>query len=1280
MSQLVARRSQGRRRIGYITPRISNQHGLAIWRGMVETAQARGVDLLCFPGGEVQHPEDIGRTAGKYTARNAIYDLVDRESLDGLVVWGSSLGYYAGPEATYNFCRRFEPLPLVSIGVALPGIPGVVLDSYGGMRTALAHLIEVHGRRHLAFIRGPLTHREAGERYRSYCDTLAAYGIPFDPALVSPPYLWVQADGTELQVNGAEAIRLFLEDRHVSFDAVIAASDTFALGAVPALQAHGLQVPEQVSVIGFDDRPASRVLTPPLTTLKISMQERGRQALTMLLARLAGESVPSEISLPAQLIIRRSCGCFDPAVVRAGSLPASPDVLESRLQPVSEPLESRARSAIASDPDLSGIPAKDQADVQALRAVVIAAINRDLEAIGEPVHRGQMLLDAYLAELEGGAADSFLVTLDAILRQTVDAGGEVGAWQGVISTLREQMPQQWIGHTEKHRHAENLWHQARVLIGERTWRAQADVNRHATQQSDRLHAIGRSLTLAVDVPELMDILARELPAMGIGSCAMALYEDPQTPTGACRLVLAYDERGRADLPAGGEVWPAPVLASGGLLITPRAAAQGDSPHSIVVEPLNCRDEPLGFIMLDGSRSEGQVYRILREQIGSALKGVLLLQENVRLYHAALAAQEAAQEKQHLAEEANRLKSRFLSMVSHELRTPLILLEGLSEMMLREGLGSRPPLPASYRQDLARIGATAQQLGGLVRDVLDLARSQVGQLRLATKPLDMATVLRPTILVGEQMARSKGLDWQVEIAADLPEVCGDGARLQEVTLNLISNAVKFTAHGEVRLRIDSGGGGVTVSVSDTGLGVPLDEQEAIFDEFRQSERTATRGFGGLGVGLAICRQIVRLHGGEIGVRSSGLEDGGSTFYYHLPAIVPVDPQTAGQGAPAQPVSRPANEQMRAAACDNRSQTVVLLTEQATDGELLHSHLLQQGFDVELLPVGEQEDWLALLLARRPGAVVLDLQPTWPRGWQLFDLLKHSEATQDIPVLLYSLLAEQGQGAVLALDYLAKPMGPASLAQALQNLGLAERAEKDQVVLIADDDPAILALHSDMVCERFPSCRILTAANGRQVLDTLRAQREERPLFVLLDLMMPELDGIGVLEAMQADRQWRDIPVIVLTAQRLSEDDMGHLGRGVASILYKGMFTTEETLAQVDQALARNKRLGSESQRLARKVMAYIHAHYAEDITREQMASHVGVSARHLTRCFALEAGLSLIDYLNRFRVMQARRLLDEGSTNITEVMGAVGFSDSSYFSRIFRREVGMSPSAYRDRSV
>jgi signal transduction histidine kinase/AraC-like DNA-binding protein/ActR/RegA family two-component response regulator len=1101
----------------------------------------------------------------------------------------------------------------------------------------------------LAFIRGPAAHREARERYRSYCDTLTAFGLPFDPDLVSPPYLWVQADGAGLEANGAEAIRLLLDDRQAQFDAVVAANDTFALGALKALQARDILVPEQVALVGFDDKPPSRITSPPLTTLQIGMRERGQQAIAMLLTHLAGASLPAEVSLPARLVVRRSCGCFDPAVVRAGEAPAEP------------PTSRRS-------------------------------IDRELSSADEPGRRGAELLDVCLAELQGGEAGRFLATLDDILRQVVDARGDTWAWQGALSALREQMAAPLAADLPRLRQAESLWHQARVLIGERAWQAQAYADRRASEQADRLHTLNRALTAAEDVPELMDILATELPALGVGSCAVALYEDSGAPTGACRLMLAYDERGRLDLPPDGEVWPAPVLASGGLLTDATR-------HSLVVEPLYFRDEQLGFLMLDGNLREGQVFRVLQEQISSALKGVLLLQENVRLYHAALAAQQVAQEKQHLAEEADRLKSRFLSMVSHELRTPLILLEGLSEMMLRSGQlrqgeapVDRPPLPAVYRQDLARIRATAQQLGGLVRDVLDLARSQMGQLRLAVKPLDISAILQPTMLIGEQMAHSKGLDWLVEIALNLPEVRGDGARLQEVTLNLISNAVKFTAAGEVRLRIEANGDGVTVSVSDTGLGVPLDEQEAIFDEFRQSERTAARGFGGLGVGLAICRQIIHLHGGQIGVHSSGEEGGGSTFFYRLPALQDekenggAGEQGSRGGAAREQEGRGAGERR-----GGRPQAVALLTDRAASGELLQAHLLGRGFEVAVLPVDELEDGLARLRALRPGAVVVDLrEPAWARGWQMIDALKQDAETCAIPILLYALPVaeaasddeeqrpvEGARGAVLALDYLAKPMGDAALTQALQNLGLAEGAAAPQIILIADDDPAILALHSEIVRGHFPQCRIVTAADGRQALDLL--QGGERPLLVLLDLMMPKLDGIGVLEAMQRDARLADIPVIVLTAQRLSEADMGRLGRGVASILQKGMFTAEETLAQIEQALARNKRLGSETQRLVRKAMAYIQTHYAEDLSRERLASHIGVSVRHLTRCFTQEVGLSPVDYLNRFRVTQARRLLDEGQTNITEVMAAVGFGDSSHFSRVFRREVGMSPSAYLRRA-
>jgi AraC-like DNA-binding protein len=416
-------------------------------------------------------------------------------------------------------------------------------------------------------------------------------------------------------------------------------------------------------------------------------------------------------------------------------------------------------------------------------------------------------------------------------------------------------------------------------------------------------------------------------------------------------------------------------------------------------------------------------------------------------------------------------------------------------------------------------------------------------------------------------------------------------------------------------------------------------------------------------LAICRELVELHDGTIGVRSAGTEQGGSTFYFTLPTLA----------TSASPAVSPA--------ADTASQVVLLVTAQdSNSGARLHDYLTREGFEVESLDASADSAWLARLLALSPGAIVLDCQPASARGWQVIDLLKNNPATQDVPVLFYALQGAD-TGAMLALDHLPKPLGATTLAHALQRYGLtAEDDDGKRTILIVDDDPGIRELHAQVVRSALADGRTITqreAPNGRIALELMR---QEPPALVLLDLMMPELDGMGVLAAMQEDEKLRRIPVIVLTAQALTEREMAQLNRGVAAVLEKGLFTAEETLAHIEQALARNKRLGSEAQRTVRKAMAYIHEHYAEPISREDMASHVGVSSRHLTRCFQQEMALAPITYLHRYRVKKAKQLLAVGDKNITEIAGVVGFSSSSYFTDAFRREVGMSPRDYQRRNL
>ena len=540
-------------------------------------------------------------------------------------------------------------------------------------------------------------------------------------------------------------------------------------------------------------------------------------------------------------------------------------------------------------------------------------------------------------------------------------------------------------------------------------------------------------------------------------------------------------------------------------------------------------------------------------------------------------------------------------------------------------------------------------------MLDLARSDAGQLRLTNEFVDLGQALQTIAETGRALASDKGLAWDASLPPSGPWVWGDRTRLRQVALNLINNAVKFTARGEVSLRIEANDDTATVTVRDSGLGIPPEEQQTIFDEFRRSERSITRGYGGLGLGLAICRRLVELHGGTIGVESSGQEGAGSTFHFTLPVVAP-------PAAQAQVISPAAVT----------AQTVLVLTTPLGTGERLREHLNQRGFEVQMALLDQPSRWQSLLVAAPPSAIVLDVTGAPDQGWNVLKMLKANPATQGIPVLFYAL--SQDSGSVVELDYLTKPIELAELTRALDQHWLVSDAKHPQrAFLVVDDDPDTLEMHARIVQGHAATSRVLKARNGLEALEILQHERVD---LVLLDLMMPEMDGFAVLEAMRERQATRDIPVIVVTGQTLTESEMARLNLGVTKVLGKGLFSLEETLAHLDAALAHKRELSGEAQRLVRQAMAYIQEHYAEPISRQDLADHVGLSDDYLTSCFHKELGLTPVAYLNRYRVQQARQLLKNTHKSITEIAFEVGFSGSSYFSRIFHRETGMTPAAYR----
>ena len=1186
-----------------------------ILRGITIAAQQQGCNLLIACGVAPPHVPDL-RPAWPLLAAEVDFAPVGDWNTDGLIV-------IAGPPPEDVKARHIQQMiaaghPVVFAETA-DRASSVGLDNAGGIRQALEHLKQ-HGRTPIAFIAG-LTGGigDSLERLNAFYDESEALGLQVERRLM--------ADGQFTTPGGFQAMQQILATG-LPFSAVLACNDESAIGAIQALQAAGKRVPQDAAVIGFDNRFEAR--THNLTTVYQPAFEIGQQALRLILRRLAGEAgAATVIRTPARLVIRQSCGCRQ----EERDLTPQPPSLKGKGEKTDMPTGAEGKGEEKDTPGgVEGKRGEKEVFIRKMSAAVFAEMGQSSpEAIEEQCRR---LVEALLEGVAQKTAQPFLATLQDLLEQTTQLQEDANAWQCAISALFRGQP--WLVKAAASTAGETpppilAWlDQGRVLISDC---ARQQVLQHLTGQeifTQQLSWMSAHLGEVVETVQIQPIVDEYLPGLGIRQARLFFYEaegdNPvawtYSPSSSAAVANLFRFPTHQFPPPG--LYPPDEPFQLALLPIKAPAQASRKPAPEEEPPIQV---PRGFVAFDAANLAPCVAVV--RQIDSTL-------ESIRLHH-------EASEGRRLAEEANRMKSRFLSTVSHELRTPLNLIVGLSEMQMKD-----PAVDA--RQTMQRIHTSAQHLSRLIRDVLDLASSDAGQLRLSSEPLDLAETLHMAASLGEQLAGEKGLEWQTDIPAGLPKVWGDRLRLQQIALNLVSNAVKFTSRGRVMLQVQNEGRQVRVAVQDSGLGIPPEEQAWIFDEFRQSERTTARGYGGLGLGLAICKRLVELHGGEIGVQSSGEEGAGSTFYFTLPALE------------------------RAEAIAAPGENILFLAKRAGLGQALHERLQRAGFALQERVIDANSNWLPQILTTPPQAVLLDAQTAAEQGWEILKALKGSPSTGDIPVMFYALDPERDSGAVFSLDYLTKPVGSQELFQALARQGWNIRAAaQDKTILIVDDEPETLEMNARMLQTQTPGCRLLKARNGREALEALRAARID---LMLLDLMMPEVDGFEVLAQLRAIPNAAETAVIVLTSKTLTEADMARLNQGVAAVMSKGFYSTAEMAAHTEAALNNQRRLNSEARRMARKAMAYIHEHYTEELTRQSLASHVGASGGHLERCFHQETGVSLMAYLNRYRVHRAKMLLTGSDQSITAIALVVGFSDSNYFSRVFRQETGLSPLAYR----